>query len=93
MDKDIIIKQQADALAKLEQSRDYYRSTVDKFQAELKKKNAQIDIKDSAIDNMKAERDELLDRIATYKRDNFDLQADNDRLRHQLEAIKNIIAL
>ena len=93
LDKDVIIKQQADDLAKLEQSRDYYRSTVDKFQAELKKKNDEIAIKDSAIENIKAERDKLRDKVNTYNMDNFDLQADNDRLRHQLEAIRNIIAL
>lgn len=79
--------------AKLEQSRNYYRSTVDEFQAELKKKNDEIAIKDSAINDLKAERDKLSDKVNTYERDNFDLQADIYRLRHQLEAIKNIIAL
>lgn len=86
-------KQQADALDKIKLSRDYYRSKVDEFQAELKKKNDEIAIKDSAINDLKAERDKLSDRIATYKGDNFDLQADVYRLRHQLEAIKNVIAL
>ena len=69
------------------------RGEILELKAELIKKNDEIAIKVSAIDDLKAERDKLRDMVNTYKGDNFDLQADIDRLRHQLEAIKNIVAI
>lgn len=72
LDKDVIIKQQADALAKLEQN---------------------IVERDDIIANLREQNAKQADVIKMKRLDNFDLQADVDRLRHQLEAIKNIIAL
>lgn len=72
LDKDVIIKQQADALAKLEQN---------------------IVERDEIIANLREQNAKQADVIKMKRLDNFDLQADIDRLRHQLEAIKNIIAL
>ena len=69
------------------------RGEIEVLQNKFNMKCNDIVEKNNTIDELKAEREELRAKVDTYKMDNFDLQADNDRLRHQLEAIKNIIAL